>query len=167
MAFDECLINLRPVELWIQIISTNRGSDILMATGDHRSLRVDCKVEQGDVPVVLSDGRWLHHMSVELAILPGSPREENNLERGIGRFSLFNTASVSAWFYLPELLYADILEEVRHGGYSDCRIVIAVAPLRQPLREWDVSSSRLFILAASVEFTRKVLKSVESFPSGP
>jgi hypothetical protein len=103
--------------------------------------------------------------------------EEPNLERGVGRFSFLDDikprdpwdepfyACVTGWFYLNPDSYADLLEEVRDGGYSDCRIEIKVTPVgHRPIdRVWDVTShSTLFILEASVQFTRKVFEEKNS-----
>jgi hypothetical protein len=164
---DGIHIDLRPVE-WIQTISTNS-----IAAREGRGLIVNCKVK--DDHVVLSNERRLHHLSVNLSIIGGPPTRGDGkpLERGIGVFSFHDDierrnpwdkpfyACVSGWFCLKPDSYADLWEQVRDGGYSDCLIDIRVAPVGSKGFEtlWDVEAHRhLFILGVSVRFTRKVFE---------
>jgi hypothetical protein len=157
MGVDELWINLRPFE-WIQTISRER-----------RGLIVKCKVE-GDY-VELSNQRRLHDLSVNLSINDDPPSA--SLERGIGRFSFRDDiaprdpwakpfyACVGGWFCLKPDSYADVWEQVRDGGYSDCLIDISVAPVGNKGLEslWDVKlHPSLFIVEVSVQFTRKVFE---------
>jgi hypothetical protein len=167
IVMDSCFIELRPVE-WIQTISTRTSIYV-----EGRSLIVNCKLER-DHEFVLSNKRNLHDLSVNLSILDGPPTRGNGepLERGIGLLSFFdrreqrddidgNDAFVGGWFCLKPDLYADLWEQVREGGYSDCLIDLDVAPVAGKGFGWvwDVEAYRsLFILSASVKFTRKAFE---------
>jgi hypothetical protein len=159
---DGTWIKLRPVE-WIQTIATNS-----IAAREGRGLIVNCKVV--DDHVELSNERKLRDLSVNLSISDDLPPV--SLERGIGRFSFYADrepvdpwgkrfyACVGGWFCLKPESYADLWEQVREGGYSDCPIDIQVAPVGGGLETlWDVEvHPSLFIMGVSVQFTRKVFE---------
>jgi hypothetical protein len=167
MSYDTCFLNLKPIE-WFQSITYGiEHEEGCRLIGNFKP--------EWDTEVELSNGRRLHDLMVNLPIYDREPWTEqgigvlNFLDDVAPNFDRGFQACIGGGVCLTHEYYVELWEQLRQGGYSDCRFTIQVAPLSVKGMGWlwDVSAKRkqLFILGASVCFTRGVpIKEHQSAP---
>jgi hypothetical protein len=158
MTESSCTICLKPYE-GVQTI--DRYPDIKV---EGRRLRLQARIEPGH-QLLLSSNEALSNLNVDLLIFGLDPSLVNKkpLKAGFGLFihrkSVGPLAThIGGWFCLEPESYAELWNQVREGGYSDCRMQLDVGPVGFNGVEWEwdvVSDFGLFITSVSIDFTRK------------
>jgi hypothetical protein len=150
-------IRLKPYE-WVQTI--NRYPDIKV---EGRRLRLKARAEPGHL--LLSNNEELSNLDIDLQIFDLDPGQVNGkpLETGFGRFIYRKPVGalgthIDGWFCLEPESFSELWNQVREGGYSDCRMGLDVEPVAFNGVEWEwdvIGNFGLFITSASIDFTRK------------
>ena len=132
-----------------------------------RDLRAYGHVEQGS-ELALSDGARLEQLSLELPLFEMSRMQEKlaKLPQGaIGSFGYYadspSEVFISGWLCLSPQSHSDVWHQVLLGGYSDCKITLAVGPVesKNGFWHWDVKiNAELSITSVSIEFKRELSK---------
>jgi hypothetical protein len=151
-------VSLKPYE-WVQSIRYE-GSKV----EGRRSIRMQARVEAGH-RILLSSNDELSSLNIDLQIVDLDPAQMTTkpLTTGFGVFvyrdALRGLAThIGGWFCLDRESYAELWDQVREGGYSDCRMTLNLEPAKFDGAEWiwDVGRNlALFITWVSIEFTRK------------
>jgi len=109
--------------------------------------------------VELSNGTKLGEAPVYVEFVYELP----NLERGIGTIELLDVepdnVDAKANVYLEKPYFDELWKQVRKGGYTECDLMISVAPVlrKGTLSIWNVSERQsLFILNATISFARRL-----------
>lgn len=150
-------IQLKPYE-WVQTI--DRYSEIKV---EGLRLRVKARAEAGH-RMLLSSNDELCNLDIDLSIFDRDPIDVNGkpLKTGFGLFIYREALSalathIAGWFCLDRQS-SELWDQVREGGYSDCRMELDVEPVKFNGQEWewDVAENLgLFITSVSIDFTRK------------
>jgi hypothetical protein len=158
MTESYCSLRLKPYE-WVQTI--DRYPDIKV---EGRRLRLKARVEP-DHRLLLSSKEELSNLNVDLLIFGLDPSQVNKepLKAGFGLFNYRESVAalathIGGWFCLEPESYAELWNQVREGGYSDCRMELVVEPVEFIGVEWEwdvVGNFGLFITSVSIDFTRK------------
>ena len=158
MTKSSCSICLKPYE-WVQTI--DRYPDIKV---EGRRLRLKARVEPGH-RLLLSNTEELSNLNVDLMIFGLDPSQVNKkpLKTGFGLFIYRESVvaletHISGWFCLEPESYAELWNQVREGGYSDCRMELDIEPVGFNGVDWEwdvVGNFGLFITSVSIDFTRK------------
>jgi hypothetical protein len=125
---ESCYISLRPIR-WSQEIRWYPSINV-----EGRHLRATCTTTDD---LLLSDGQKLRDFEIELSIMDGEldpeTRAKSKLqEAAIGGIWWISDhpSLVHGRFYLKSDARAAIWDQVRAGGYVDCRITLSVTPVR-------------------------------------
>jgi hypothetical protein len=150
---DSYDIHLKPVS-WVQTVRQYPGIKV----GGWK-LDMNCKPVT-DRHFQISDGTNAPDLSISLSVFDtGSISEDQaKLERGFGLLA-YRFTHLDGWFLLKPSDFIEVWEQVRDSRYSDCTVILTVAPvLIQELGcLWDVSSNKvIFIETAEIRFTHKL-----------
>jgi hypothetical protein len=158
-------IRLKPYE-WVQTLDRYPSIKI-----EGRRLRLRARAEPGQ-RILLSSNEELSDLNIDLLIFDLDPSRisKEPLEKGFGLFIYREPAhalatQIDGWCCLEPESYAELWNQVREGGYTDCRMELAVEPveLNDDEWEWDVIGNfALFITSVSINFTRKPVSPVEA-----
>ena len=147
-----------PIE-WIQEI---RDDPSINVRG--RYLRANCRVAANCH--VFIDGKidLREFTSIPISILDGAPPEEEMPEapknkKTLGELSYMRDQNYpNGWFYLENSeWFTAVWDQVREGGYSDCRIAVGAGPVESSgVEDWIWNADRpLHIDSAELQFNRK------------
>ena len=153
-------IRFKPYE-WVQTI--DRYPDI---KNEGRRLRLKARAEAGH-RMLLSSNDELCNLNVDLSIFDLDPATVNEkpLKAGFGLFVYREAvaglaAHIGGWFCLERDSHAELWDQVRQGGYSDCWMNLDVEPVEFNGHEWEWDVAKnlgLFITSVSIDFTRKAV----------
>jgi hypothetical protein len=163
MAVDSWDIRLKPYE-WVQSVEHYPSIDV-----EGVRLIVNARIEPSDL--TLSSNQQLHTLGVNLQLfdLERTKKHRQALVHGFGTFTYYDQAEASpddngqpfigGWLALKKENYTEVWDQIRAGGYSDCRMTVEVSPVecRPPQWIWNVAKTpSLFITSVSVSFTRRI-----------
>jgi hypothetical protein len=135
-----------------------------------RRFVTNCAVEPGS-DLELSNRMRLNELPIQISIFE-TARMQDELaklpQRMIGSFRFFDAmpprddgpavdAFLSGWFVLNPRSLEDAWNQVREGGYGECKISISIGPVENPSmgRLWDVARRpQLYIDTVQLSFTR-------------
>jgi hypothetical protein len=150
---ESCYISLRPIR-WSQEIRWYPSINV-----EGRHLRATCTTTDD---LLLSDGQKLRDFEIELSIMDGEldpeTRAKSKLqEAAIGGIWWISDhpSLVHGRFYLKSDARAAIWDQVRAGGYVDCRITLSVTPVRLKASSFAMDGNPLSVESADVQFTRR------------
>jgi hypothetical protein len=154
---DSTYVSLRVTD-WIQTISNNSA-----ISGSGVALRGHCFASV-DYQLTLSTGEQLTKIPIQVDIVPGPVTRGNGqqLERGIGLFNYIRTegvrppSAIGCWIGLDREHYDELWAQVRAGAFSECEILLDLAPVPGPGEaRWLIrnNSASLFVLGASISFS--------------
>jgi hypothetical protein len=117
-----------------------------------------------DSNLVLSNGVRVQDKKLALSLSGANEARRGDgtlLERGIGYLLHYpSDETFGGWFCLKPPDFAEIWEQIRNGGYSDCDVTLWVGPVtssKGPDWLWQLSDNTrvnaLFIEAADISFT--------------
>jgi len=166
---DSWYVILKP-DVWFQEISR-------YPKWEGRHLRASCTAES-KCELVLSNKTNLRDLYVDFHITDGKPTapDGSSLQRGIGLLHFheaqdqdhhISDAFVHGQIWLNSDSYASVWDQVRDGGYVECRIDISVGPVKNLDKiTWDIRRP-LFIDNASLVFTRKPISEKPADQAAP
>ena len=154
-------ICFEPIE-WIQEI---RDDPSINVRG--RYLRANCRVAANCHVFIDGEIDLREFTSIPISILDGTPPEEEMPEapknkKTLGALSYMRDQNYPrGWFYLENSeWFTAVWDQVREGGYSDCRIAVGAGPVESSgVEDWIWNADRgLYIDSVGIQFDRKANK---------